>query len=191
MSTCPTWRNFENFKWHAMVWSFRPVSSCRSDLLTPVTRGLNRMKLNLHFCRIRNILSKMFGIRGKLQSRPSLRFHVESVTRQRTLSCQPRKSERRVTRLASQQTTLPRKSAETCRPRPASSRPATSPSRPAHLHTPRQTAAPGWVSLLSGRLCQQLSFSSCHVESVLGQLQAPSEGKKRQECSCQEHLAFS
>ena len=43
----------------------------------------------------------------------------------------------------------------------------------AHLHTPRQTAALGWVSLLSGRLCQQLLFCSCHVEPVFRQLQAP------------------
>ena len=76
MSTRPTWRNFENFKWRVVVWSLRTVTSCRSDLLTPVTPGLNRMKLNLHhFCRIRNLLSKVFGSRGKLQSRPSLWFH--------------------------------------------------------------------------------------------------------------------
>ena len=173
-----------------MVWSLWAVTSCRSDLLTSVTPGMNRVKLNLHhFCRIRNLFSSVFGIRGKLLSRPSMRFHVASVTRQRTLSCQSRKSERCVTRLASQQTTRPRKSVATCRPRPASSRPATSTSRPAHLHTPRQTAAPGWVSLLSGHLCQQFLFSSCHVEPVLWQLQAPSEGKKRQECLMKERPA--
>ena len=182
-----------------MVWSLRPVTSCRSDLLIPVTSGMKHVKLNLlDFCRIRNLLSSVFGSRGKLQSRPSLWFPVASVSRQRNLCCQPRMSERCVTRLASQQT-RPRKSAATSRPRPASSRPATSPSHFAHLHTPPQTAAPGWVSLLSGRLCQQLFFSRCRVEPVLGQLQAPIW---RQEAarmldegatcdSCQEQPAFS
>ena len=62
MSTCPTWRNFENFKRRAMVWSLWPVTSCRSDLLSPVTPDLIRVKLNFyHFCRIRNLFSKVFG----------------------------------------------------------------------------------------------------------------------------------
>ena len=173
-----------------MVWSLRTVTSCRSDLLTPVTPHLNRVKLNVHhFCQIRNLLSLVFGAEGS-----SNRDHLCDSLSHLLLVKEPFPVVLESPKDVSHDSCC-RKDIST----DVSSRPATSPSRPAHLHTPRQFAAPGWVSLLSGRLCQHLLFCSCHVEPVLGQLQAPIW---RQEAarmldegaacdSCQEQLAFS